>query len=683
MYLHRSVARALAPLCALTLFVATGGSAAASEPCPNEQLRAENSSTSLPDCRAYEMVSPVDKDGVNIGNLNTPTPNFQSTPDGNAIAYEAAGGFGDAPAGRQQAFYDGVRGGEGWITHSLDPMKADYHQIESSAGQIAISSDLTEALVQTHAALTSDAVAGNLNLYMHDVTTNSYTLILTYSGNTGFGTTPTYVGGLPDLSKFVIQSTLALTPGAVAEAPNVYEYADGHLTLVSVLPDGTVSPTGSVSLSGGYLTTDEEVSSDASGVIFTSPAPFTSPTPEQVYMRVDGTRTVDVSASRRSTPDPAGEQAASFGGATADGSQVFFTSKEKLTDDSTASASPEEADLYDYDADTGSLTDVTPAPGAGVVAVQGVSGDGDYMYFTASGALAAGATAGASNLYVMHAGQIKFVAITGDLYGRGNYAISPSGRYLEMLTAAQLTGFESAGMAEVYVYDAEAGTVSCASCDPAGQPPTESVGLADGGGGSISNHYARTMLDNGRAFFETSQALVPADTNGQKDVYEWEDGHAVLISSGLGATPSLLEEVSASGDDVFFDTGDQLVPRDTDALVDLYDARVGGGFAGPAPESACVGTGCQGVPPTPPIFATPPSATYSGIGNFAAPAATKPRAKPLTKAQKLAKALKACHAKRSKRTRAKCEAQARRSFGQKAKNTKKAKKAKQTNRRGN
>jgi hypothetical protein len=683
MSVHRAIARVLAPLCAFTLLMAFGGSASASEACPNEQLRAENSSTGLPDCRAYEMVSPVDKDGVNIGNLNTPTPNFQSTPDGNAIAYEAAGGFGDAPAGRQQSFYDGVRGAEGWSTHSLDPMKADYHSIESSAAQIAISSDLTEALVQTHAALTPDAVAGNLNLYMHDVSTGSYTLILTYSGNTGFGTIPAYVGGMSDLSKFVFQSPLALTPGAVAEAPNIYEYAGGHLTLLSILPDGTVAPTGGVSLSGGYLTTDEEVSNDASRVIFTSPAPFTSSTPAQVYMRVDGTHTVDVSASQRSTPDPAGEQSASFGGATADGSQVFFTSKEKLTDDSTASVSPEEADLYDYDLDTGVLTDVTPVPGADVVAVQGISGDGAYMYFTADGALTAGATAGASNLYVMHEGQIKFVAITGDLYGRGNYAISPSGRYLEMLTSAQLTGFESAGMAEIYVYDAQAGTLSCASCDPAGQPPTESVGLADGAGGLLSNHYARTMLDNGRAFFETSQALVPTDTNGQKDVYEWEDGHALLISSGLGATPSLLEEVSASGDDVFFDTGDQLVPRDKDALVDLYDARVGGGFTGPPSESVCVGTGCQGVPPTPPIFATPPSATYNGVGNFAAPVAAKPRAKPLTKAQKLTKALKACRAKQSRPMRAKCEAQARRTFGQKAKKTKKAKKAKQTNRRGN
>jgi hypothetical protein len=49
----------------------------------------------------------------------------------------------------------------------------------------------------------------------------------------------------------------------------------------------------------------------------------------------------------------------------------------------------------------------------------------------------------------------------------------------------------------------------------------------------------------------------------------------------------------------------------------LYDARVGGGF--PETTTACTGTGCQGVPPGSPVFATPSSVTFNGAGNFAQP----------------------------------------------------------------
>jgi hypothetical protein len=153
-------------------------------------------------------------------------------------------------------------------------------------------------------------------------------------------------------------------------------------------------------------------------------------------------------------------------------------------------------------------------------------------------------------------------------------------------------------------------------------------------------------------FFETPEALVPNDTNEAQDVYEYEDGHARLISSGTGG-PSTFFDASENGNNAFFTTVNQLVPQDTDQLTDLYDARVNGGFPTPATPPACTGTGCQGTPAAPPIFATPSSATFNGVGNFTTPpAAPVVKPKTLTRAQQLAAALRLCEKHRAKCLRA-------------------------------
>jgi hypothetical protein len=96
------------------------------------------------------------------------------------------------------------------------------------------------------------------------------------------------------------------------------------------------------------------------------------------------------------------------------------------------------------------------------------------------------------------------------------------------------------------------------------------------------------------------------------NVYEYEAGRIYLI-----APAAALSGITPSGDDAFFYTADQLVPQDRDGTVDIYDARVDGGFPALAVPQ-CSGTACQGAPAPAPIFAAPPSATFSGVGNFPA-----------------------------------------------------------------
>jgi hypothetical protein len=251
----------------------------------------------------------------------------------------------------------------------------------------------------------------------------------------------------------------------------------------------------------------------------------------------------------------------------------------------------------------------------------------------------------------------------------------------------RLTGYDNriAGVADVeaFVYNADSARLSCVSCNPSGAAPT--IRRIGGAGEeallprsalalTVSTYTLRWISEDGsRVFFESAQQLVPQDTNGRADVYEWEregtpscpresserkDGGCVFLLGSGDGSGSLFVDASANGDDVFFATRAKLVPGDDNESMKLYDARVDGGF--PEPSLACTGTGCQGVPPGPPQFATPSSATFGGTGNFApVPVANQ---RHLTRTQKLAQALKACRKRKIRGGRVNCERHARKLY---------------------
>jgi hypothetical protein len=192
---------------------------------------------------------------------------------------------------------------------------------------------------------------------------------------------------------------------------------------------------------------------------------------------------------------------------------------------------------------------------------------------------------------------------------------------------------------EVYLYDADSGELTCASCRPSGARPSGGQRIVYG-----ANEYAvaspiaaawitpwnmeyygqRALSDDGdRLYFNSYDALLPQDTNGKQDVYQWEaqgsgtcekaGGCLSLISSGKSPEKSEFFDASASGDDVFIRTLSSLLPQDN-GLVDVYDARVNGGFPQPTKIAACEGEACQSTPPglNDP---TPASSAYKGPGN--------------------------------------------------------------------
>lgn len=123
-----------------------------------------------------------------------------------------------------------------------------------------------------------------------------------------------------------------------------------------------------------------------------------------------------------------------------------------------------------------------------------------------------------------------------------------------------------------------------------------------------------------------------------------------LLSGGTSDEESYFIDAGENGDDAFLATGAKLMGSDDNELFDIYDVRVDG--VEPVAPPACTGTGCQGLPGAPPIFATPSSVTFEGVGNFLAPAKETTKPKTKSKPKKKVKAKKR-FAKKSHKTKAK------------------------------
>ena len=177
---------------------------------------------------------------------------------------------------------------------------------------------------------------------------------------------------------------------------------------------------------------------------------------------------------------------------------------------------------------------------------------------------------------------------------------------------------------------------------------------------------SRALSEDGRRlFFESYDALVPGDTNGAVDVYEWEatgedpsngkcteaspsysppnSGCLSLITSGTSPEETAFIDASADGSNVFFLTQSSLLPADP-GLRDLYDARVDGGFPEPEPiPPLCEGEACQNAPGAP-NDPTPGSLSFQGAGNVnESPPAHCPKGKVRRKGRCVAKRHKRAH----------------------------------------
>ncbi len=749
-------ARLLVVLTSLLLAqLACVASSRASSSCPNELFRT-GPGASLPDCRAYEMVSPPDKNGGEVDGgpafLGTPPAPQQAASDGEAVTYGAQTTFTEANplSSMLTTQYISRRGPTGWSTQAIDPEQNQPGGVfNREAGAIDFSlfdgfnEDLSRAfLLAYEPSPVAGAPAKYYNPYVRNNLENTYTLLSPEKppvqrpgvANVFEGFRADYAGMSTDGSRVVFEANDKLTPGAVPGMGNLYESNDGQLELVSVLPTGEVvgGGEGSGNLAFGRIAPDQgyinegdvhAISRDGSRAFWTFQEYSRSGHLEaQIYMHElisGGARTVHVSASHKTNgtgpggSDPNGPKPAFYKDASSDGNEVFFTSCEQLTNDSTAGGNCAEAgDLYRYEVDTGRLADLSvdsvPGQSASVENVLGASEDGSSIYFVAHGALVPGAPSGPStfNIYLSRDGKLSLVAslnstdyTTSTVFENENTVegndvrVSPNGRYLTFESVEPLTGYDTKPLQEnacetlsavwgvksqyadhtgrcieVYEYDAETGRLVCASCNPRGLPPVgdsvEPMALhtlthyAGWESTTVQQHY---LLDNGRLFFDSTEALLPQASDGRLNVYEYEPdevggcrtegGCVALISGGTSGSDSLFLDASTSGDDVFFLTRQQLVAADGDEALDVYDARVDGGFS-PAVAAPCGGEACRPpVTPAPAIYGAPPSATFVGAGNPPQPAAASPVVKSKKKKQQVKRKSQAKRRRKKRRAR--------------------------------
>jgi hypothetical protein len=379
-------------------------------------------------------------------------------------------------------------------------------------------------------------------------------------------------------------------------------------------------------------------------------------------------------------------------GLAADGAHLYWSVNGEL-------ATNPGNDLYRYEpnlaepGETGTLSDLTPVAagesenGAEVQGVLGISKDGSRVYFVANAVMAAGGTpgtchgtvasaSGSCNLYLWEAGgPIIYVARlkgsnleTSDsanwegtpkgTFGSESYAEKPArlsadGATLLFRSTEKLTEFNNEGTPELYRFQIGDPKLRCVSCPPGGEAkegPQLGANSFPGMGpiGTIPTTSRNLSADGSKVFFQSAEALLPQDTNGEggcpflhtyricSDTYEWqapgsgackEDspnynhfsaGCIYLISTGKSKFPSLLADASESGNDVFFFTRESLVGQDEDELQDVYDAKVGGGLASqnPPPANPCESPeACHGPVPPVPTEATPGSSSFAGPGD--------------------------------------------------------------------
>jgi hypothetical protein len=562
--------------------------------CPNSQLRQETRSNSLPDCRAYELVTPSFAQGAAIMADDGPTSGVAVNPP--RIAYGANFGLFPASSGEGMNglsdLYVSTRSDLGWNQRYVGLSGTEGMAMGGPPGGVMYSPTQgvypSDAQKGTQASPSLDRVIdynwgypGNLEShapgsnapYVWNATSGQ--LIERWPTNlVERGNKDIFVGvpqASADFSHFIFSSNVAFAEGGVESAAEIICCPVAGVPMDAIWPRDSIYDndvkTGAVALASRKA--DEtpfqgrvfNVSDDGSHILMAEEAALQGGLPPAplvvqeavlgaeikgpLYLRVDATR-----ADAR-TYEIAPESDLQFVGSTADGATVYFTSADQLTSDDHDSS----RDLFVWhESEPNSLSRVSVgdhgsagntdacSPKEGWTSVCGVgtigrlSGNGhtDSYLATASGAI-----------YFESPEQL--VGSKGRpeernlyLYKNGTLRYVTTMESTRGVVRMQVTG-DGKQMALVT-------TSSLTDYESAGHREMYSYSPQDGlvscvscrsdGAQPVSDVSASQnglfLTNDGRTFFSTTEGLVPRDTNQVQDVYEFTEGRAQLITAGIG-----------------------------------------------------------------------------------------------------------------------------------------------------
>ncbi len=647
--------------------------------CPNAHVRQQTNASYLPDCRAYELVSPGNAGAVSFfpgSVIKEPGGEFSSVAEILGITAADASGLATDPS--RFAFF----GGEGSIVglHPPNTLLDRYVATRTNHGWVTT----YPGLAGKEALTVEDPICNErLNLCMDahgpyifgEGTPPSGRYLWDATGKS-LGRLPTNISVVPDgdhfkgevkpspdFSHFDFSSrNVPFAPGGLESAPgSAYDnnIAAETVKLISKLPDGEPIP--QVLPRSGESIKFPAISEDGSHILMSVEGESGE---QKLYLSINDAAAIYLGEG-------------TFAGMTSGGTKIAFVSREQLVPEDTDTS----ADMYMWEQATGAVKILSQGNGNGNTdfcaafftekcdvqvlktqrpeldnAMAEKSGD-IYFYSPEQLDPANPGVLNERNLYVYRNGHPQYVTTLDPETEVDRIQVSPSGDHMAFLSRTQATSYsnvsvdngtsgdtqEPTAWEEMYTYNPETNEILCASCIPSGQPPT--IWTTDTGHSNNSNKDVMAsmsgpfMTNDGRVAFTTADALVPADTNEKLDVYEFSGNRPQLITSGTGERDTLggalfypashtgLEAFSKDGTDLYFSTFETFVPEDENGnFVKFYDARTNGGFPIESPHLPCTAADeCHGdstSAPGEPSFAT--GANLGASGNLTVSGTGKP-----------------------------------------------------------
>jgi hypothetical protein len=633
------------------------------EACPNSQFRT-GLSLHLADCRAYEQVTPVNKEGTQELFKYSGTMNGTALVGENGEAVEHRAALTHYGSGGGPYFFS--RAGGGWqLTAGAPAGEAGVNIYNPEA----FDPNLTRFAFKSQ--LGTLGVAGATVQFRAGPPGGPYATVATVPTNRD---QPGWVASSEDFSHLFLQvedHTLLGSSTGTTSGSDLYEYFEGALRQVNVNGEGhKVGSCGATiaGLGNGVGEKDghrHAVSGDGSRVFFEAVPGAGCSEASHLFMRLGGTQTRDLGAYR-------------FLAGNAPGTMLVLSGP---------------AGIVLYDVETAAVTTIVPA-GAATGLTPTVSAGFATIYFTSHDQLTAEAPVPPDSeivdLYRYDIASAQLRYLVQIKHSETGQEPSADGRY-DYFRAVGVTGLP-AGVehcketlcGQLFRYDSAASSLECVSC-ASPFAPEPGLGIENEDNAKISGQTSDGMPaqayasgDGKYAFFATPAKLVPQDQNGEvpderascaegcpehfggspsTDVYEWRapgvgecallQGCLSLITPGTDGFLVALLGIGHEGRDVFFTTHSSLLAQDSDTAGDIYDARIGGGFAAAVVPVECEGDACS-TPASAPNDPTPTLLPFTGAGNPLAPAPVgkpKPRGGPR-------KCFK--HGKHHKRVRVKC-----------------------------